>query len=130
MCSSDLVYAAGDCCEATDISTGNHDVLAIQPVAVEHGRIAALNMTGRAHAHRGSLNMNVLDTMGLISSSFGLWDGKPGGQSAKLVDEAGYRYLKLNFDGERLVGAQSIGLTEHVGMLRGLVQTEIGRAHV
>lgn len=117
------VYAAGDCCEATDISTGNHDVLAIQPVAVEHGRIAALNMTGHRHAHRGSLNMNVLDTMGLISSSFGLWDGKPGGESGKVIDEAGYRYLKLNFDGDRLVGAQSIGLTEHVGMLRGLVQT-------
>jgi NAD(P)H-nitrite reductase large subunit len=117
------VYAAGDCCEATDISTGGHDVLAVQPVAVEHGRIAALNMAGRPTAHRGSLNMNVLDTMGLISSSFGLWDGKPGGETSKLLDEKANKYLKLNFDGDRLVGAQSLGLTEHVGMLRGLIQT-------
>ena len=117
------IYAAGDCCEATDISTGNHDVLAIQPVAVEHGRIAAQNMAGKATPHRGSLNMNVLDTMGLVSSSFGLWDGKPGGESAKLVDERAYKYMKLHFDGDRLVGAQTIGLTEHIGMLRGLVQT-------
>jgi NAD(P)H-nitrite reductase large subunit len=117
------VYAAGDCCEGVDISTGKHDMLAIQPVAVEHGRMAALNMAGLPTPHRGSLNMNVLDTMGLISSSFGLWQGKEGGETAKLIDDDGFRYLKLNFDGDRLVGAQCVGITEHVGMLRGLIQT-------
>ncbi len=117
------VYAAGDCCEGTDISTGQHDVLAIQPVAVEHGRIAALNMAGKRTEHRGSLNMNVLDTMGLISSSFGLWQGAPGGETTSLVDAKNYKYLRLNFAGDRLVGAQSVGLTEHVGILRGLIQT-------
>ncbi len=117
------VYAAGDCCEAIDLSTGKHDVLAIQPVAVEHGYIAALNMCGRPTPHRGSLNMNVLDTMGLVSSSFGLWQGAPGGSTGKVVDESGFKYLKLEFDGDRVVGAQCVGLTDHVGMLRGLIQT-------
>jgi hypothetical protein len=73
--------------------------------------------------HRGSLNMNVLDTMGLISSSFGLWQGGKGGGSAKQIDEAGYRYMRLEFDGERLVGAQCVGHTENIGILRGLIQT-------
>ena len=117
------VFAAGDCCEAIDISTGKPDMLAIQPVAVEHGRLAGLNMSGTKTPHRGSLNMNVLDTMGLISSSFGLWQGKPEGQTAKLIDETNFKYLKLNFEGDRLIGAQSVGLTDHVGMLRGLIQT-------
>lgn len=117
------VYAAGDCCEGLDLSTGKPDMLAIQPVAVEHGRIAALNMAGVRTPHRGSLNMNVLDTMGLISSSFGLWQGAEGGATAKLVDEVGYKYLKLELSGDRLVGAQCVGLTDHVGMLRGLIQT-------
>jgi NAD(P)H-nitrite reductase large subunit len=98
-------------------------MLAIQPVAVEHGRLAGLNMAGRRTPHRGSLNMNVLDTMGLISSSFGLWQGAPGGQGAKLIDEESYKYLKLEFLGDRMVGAQCVGLTDHVGMLRGLIQT-------
>ena len=31
------IYAAGDCCEGIDISTGKPDMLAIQPVAVEGG---------------------------------------------------------------------------------------------
>ncbi len=117
------VYAAGDCCEAVDISTGKPDMLAIQPVAVEHGRLAGLNMAGVRTPHRGSLNMNVLDTMGLISSSFGLWQGKPGGETASLTNQAGYQYLKLNFEGDRLIGAQCVGMTDHVGILRGLIQT-------
>lgn len=117
------VYAAGDCCEGVDISTGKPDMLAIQPVAVEHGRLAGLNMAGIKTPHRGSLNMNVLDTMGLISSSFGLWQGVEGGETAKLVDETNFKYLKLNFLEDRMIGAQCVGLTDHVGMLRGLIQT-------
>lgn len=117
------IYAAGDCCEGIDLSTGKPDMLAIQPVAVEHGRLAGLNMAGVKTPHRGSLNMNVLDTMGLISSSFGLWQGAPGGQTAKLVDDKNFRYLKLEFLGDKMVGAQCVGMTDHVGMLRGLIQT-------
>ncbi|MGH1419222.1 MAG: NAD(P)/FAD-dependent oxidoreductase [Hyphomicrobiaceae bacterium] len=119
------IFAAGDCCEGIDISTGKPDMLAIQPVAVEHGRIAALNMAGIATPHRGSLNMNVLDTMGLISSSFGLWQGAPMGETAKLIDEENFKYLKLEFEGDKMVGAQCVGMTDHVGMLRGLIQTEL-----
>ncbi len=117
------VYAAGDVAEGMDLSTKSHDMLAIQPVAVEHGYIAGLNMAGLATVHRGSLNMNVLDTLGLISSSFGLWQGAGNGDNATLVDEDGWRYLRLEFDGDKLVGAQAVGLTDHVGMLRGLIQS-------
>jgi NAD(P)H-nitrite reductase large subunit len=117
------IYAAGDCCEGVDISTGKPDMLAIQPVAVEHGRLAGQNMAGQRTPHRGSLNMNVLDTLGLISSSFGLWQGAPGGSEAKVIDEEKFKYLKLEFLGDKMVGAQCVGLTDHVGMLRGLIQT-------
>ena len=119
------VYAAGDVCQATDFSTQKAEMLAIQPVAVEHGRIAAQNMTGKATPHEGSLNMNVLESMGLITASFGLWMGVEGGDSAKMVDLPNNRYLRLEFDGNKLVGGQAVGLTEHVGILRGLIQTEL-----
>ena len=119
------VYAAGDCCEGLDLSTGKPDMLAIQPTAVEHGRCAGLNMAGKPTSHRGSLNMNVLDTMGLISSSFGLWQGAKGGASVKQIDAKAYRYMRLEFDGERLAGAQCVGHTENIGILRGLIQTGI-----
>lgn len=117
------VYAAGDVAQAKDLSTGRYEMLAIQPVAVEHGRIAALNMAGHKTVHRGSLNMNVLDTLGLISSSFGLWQGVEGGESARLEDQDRFRYLRLEFAGDKLVGVQAVGMTEHIGMARGLIQT-------
>ncbi|HKK15532.1 MAG TPA: NAD(P)/FAD-dependent oxidoreductase, partial [Gammaproteobacteria bacterium] len=68
---------------------------------------------------------NVLDTMGLISSSYGLWMGVDGGDSAELSDPDRYRYISLQFQDDVLVGAQALGLTQHVGVLRGLIQTKL-----
>jgi len=123
------IYAAGDVAQAKDLSTGQFNILAIQPTAVEHGRIAAMNMAGLVTPHRGSLSMNVLDTLGLISSSFGQWMGEKGSDSAAMVDKANYRYLRLEFLEDRLIGAQSVGISEHIGMLRGLIQsgTRLGK---
>ena len=119
------VYAAGDVCQGRDFSTGEFSVQAIQPTAADHGRIAAMNMCGRDTRHQGSVNMNVLDTMGLVSTSYGLWMGVEGGESAELVDAEGYRYISLQFQDDVLVGAQALGLTNHVGVLRGLIQTKL-----
>ena len=118
------VYAAGDVAQGRDYSTGEYYVQAIQPTAVEHGRIAAQNMVnGHGTAHRGTVNMNVLDTVGLISTSFGMWMGVPGGDEAEQVDEDKFRYINLQFKDDVLVGASSLGMTQHVGAMRGLIQT-------
>jgi NADPH-dependent 2,4-dienoyl-CoA reductase/sulfur reductase-like enzyme len=117
------VYAAGDVAQGRDFCTGRHCVQAIQPTAVDHGRIAALNMAGRETAHQGTIDMNVLDTIGLISSSFGLWAGVEGGESSELHEPDSFRYVDLRFDADVLVGANCVGLTQHVGVLRGLIQT-------
>ena len=119
------VYAAGDVAQGMDFSTGAYSVQAIQPTAADHGRLAAYNMVSQTQSHRGSLNMNVLDTLGLISSSFGLWMGVDGGDSAELIDADHYRYINLQFKDDTLVGASALGLTEHIGVLRGLIQSRI-----
>jgi NAD(P)H-nitrite reductase large subunit len=119
------IFAAGDVAQGIDFSTGEYSVQAIQPTAADHGQLAARNMAGQKGAvHRGCVNMNVLDTLGLISSSFGLWMGKSGGDSAELLNRERYRYLNLQFEDDVLVGATSLGLTQHVGVLRGLIQTK------
>jgi len=121
--SAEGVYAAGDVCQGKDLSTAGFQVQAIQPTAVEHGRLAAHNMvSGGRISHRGNLNMNVLDTLGLVSTSFGHWEGVEGGDSVELLDRARFRYLNLQFREDRLVGASSLGLTEHVGVIRGLIE--------
>ncbi len=121
------IYAAGDVAEGPDFSTGEKAIHAIQPTASEHGRIAALNMAGTATRYRGSLSMNVLNTLGLVTSSFGLWMGVDAQDSeparAVAADRAGFKYLRLEFDGEVLVGALALGLTQHVGVIRGLIQS-------
>ena len=119
------IYAAGDVCQGKDFSTGEYSVQAIQPTAADHGRIAAMNMAGKETIHQGSINLNVLDTMGLISSSYGQWMGVDGGDSTELYDPERYRYICLQFDDDVLVGAQSLGLTQHVGVLRGLIQSRL-----
>jgi NAD(P)H-nitrite reductase large subunit len=116
------IYAAGDAAQGRDFSTGSMEVHAIQPTASEHGRIAALNMAGHETYYPGSFNMNVLDTLGLVSSSFGLWMGADGGEQAELSDPERFRYVNLQFDGDVMIGATTLGLTQHVGVLRGLIQ--------
>ena len=118
------IYAAGDVAEAPDLYSGKHLVAAIQPNAADQARVAALNMAGQPARMKGVLAINVLDSLGMISSSFGEWQGVPGGEGVEQADEAKGRYLSLQFDGEVLVGATAIGWTEHVGVLRGLIQAK------
>jgi len=119
------IYAAGDVAQGHDFSTGEQTVHIIQPTAVEHGRAAALNMVGHNSKFQGSLLMYVLDTMGLISGSFGRWQGVEGGDSAELIDEENYKYIKLQFDEDRLIGALTLGHTENIGVIKGLIQSNI-----
>jgi NADPH-dependent 2,4-dienoyl-CoA reductase/sulfur reductase-like enzyme len=123
------IYAAGDVAEAPDLFSGRHLVAAIQPNAADQARIAALNMAGQAARMNGVLAINVLDSMGMISSSFGEWQGVAGGEGVERADEASGRYISLQFDGDVLVGATAIGLTGHVGALRGLIQSRTRLGH-
>ena len=119
------VYAAGDVAQGPDFSTGTREVHAIQPTASEHGRIAALNMARCPTRFKGSLSMNVLNTIGLVSSSFGLWMGAQGGERSVVSSPERFQYLRLEFEEDRVVGALALGLTQHVGIIRGLVQTRV-----
>ena len=119
------VYAAGDCAEAFDKVSGKTIVSAIQPNAAEQARVAALNMVGQKTELKGVTQINVLDTLGLISTSFGNWEGVPGGEHTELTDKARGRHLSLQFKDDVMVGCNSVGWTEHVGVMRGLVEGQV-----
>jgi NAD(P)H-nitrite reductase large subunit len=119
------VYAAGDCAEAFDKVSGKTIVSAIQPNAAEQARVAALNMVGQKADLKGVTQINVLDTLGLISTSFGNWEGVAGGEHAELTDKASGRHLSLQFKDDVMVGCNSVGWTEHVGVMRGLVEGQV-----
>jgi hypothetical protein len=69
--------------------------------------------------------MNVLDTLGLISSSFAMWMGVDGGDSVEVCDANRFRYVNLQFKDDIMVGASTLGLTEHVGVVRGLIESKV-----
>jgi NAD(P)H-nitrite reductase large subunit len=119
------IYAAGDCAEALDVISGKLIVSAIQPNAADQAYVAGMNMAGRAARLKGVTQINVLDTLGLISTSFGDWQGVPGGQHVELTDRAAGRHLSLQFKDDVIVGCNSIGWTQHVGVMRGLVEGQV-----
>ncbi|MFW9308750.1 hypothetical protein ACN9OV_12070, partial [Glaesserella parasuis] len=88
---------------------------AIQPNAAEQASVAALNMLGQKTELKGVTQINVFDTLGLISTSFGNWEGVAGGQSAVLTDKAAGRHLSLQFKDDVMFGCNSVGWTGHVG---------------
>ncbi|MBU6271526.1 MAG: FAD-dependent oxidoreductase [Betaproteobacteria bacterium] len=116
------VYAAGDCAEAFDPVVGKTIVSAIQPNAVDQAYVAAMNMAGHRNQLRGVTQINVLDTLGLVSTSFGQWEGVAGGDHVEIADPQRFRYLRLEFKDDVVVGANSLGMTEHVGVMRNLVE--------
>jgi NAD(P)H-nitrite reductase large subunit len=124
------VYAAGDVAEGRDLVTGHPDVHAIEPTAMEHGRVVGANMAGRAVAYRGSLLMNIVDVCELDVASFGRWDD-PQAEVVAVVRPDRPAYRKLLWHGDRLTGAMILGrasdvwTTNDVGMLKGLVQTGV-----
>jgi NAD(P)H-nitrite reductase large subunit len=122
------VFAAGDVAQSPEFPTGNRVINAIQPIAVDEARIAASNMAGGAVSMPGNLPMNVLDTLGLVASSFGQWAGVPreqGGSAVELRDDGTFRYIRLEFKDDVLIGATTLGMIDHVGVIRGLIQGRV-----
>jgi NAD(P)H-nitrite reductase large subunit len=122
------VYAAGDVAEGRDLVTGQPVVHAIEPTAMEHGRVVGANMAGQPQAYRGSLLMNIVEVQGLEIASFGAWND-PQAEVFYALKPERPAYRKLLWQDDRLIGAMILGrsrdvwTTNDVGMLKGLVQT-------
>ena len=122
------VYAAGDIAAGRDIITGQPVVHAIEPTAMEHGRVVGANMAGQPQAYRGSLLMNIVEVLGLEIASFGAWNDPEAEVFSALKPERP-AYRKLLWQDDRVIGAMMLGAsrdvwtTNDVGMLKGLVQT-------
>ena len=127
------VYAAGDVAQGRELIGGASAVHAIEPTAQEHGRVIGANMAGRDVRYAGSLLMNIVEVCHLDIASFGAWDD-PNAESISAVKRERPAYRKLLFTGDRLTGAiilgrsQDIWTTNDVGMLKGLVQSQVSLA--
>jgi NAD(P)H-nitrite reductase large subunit len=121
------VYAAGDVAQGRNRISGASEVHAIEPTAMEHGRVAGANMAGRQVRYLGSLLMNIVSAGGLDLASFGGWDDP---KAEAIVGHAPERhaYRKYLIRDGRLIGAILIQPNAEtwsgndLGMVKGLVQ--------
>ncbi|MBV5331920.1 NAD(P)/FAD-dependent oxidoreductase, partial [bacterium] len=44
-------------------------------------------------------------------------------EQVEVVDQENFKYLSLQFEDDVLIGGTGLGLTQHVGVLRGLIQS-------
>jgi NAD(P)H-nitrite reductase large subunit len=122
------VYAAGDVAQGPDLYGDRPAVHAIQPTAVDHGRVAGANMAGQEVRYPGSLLMNILDACGLQCASFGRWN-EPNVETMKMVNPDRPVCRKLLWTGDAITGAvfvgpaNDLGMLNDVGMVKGFMQT-------
>ncbi|MBI3304389.1 MAG: NAD(P)/FAD-dependent oxidoreductase [Deltaproteobacteria bacterium] len=123
------IYAAGDVAAGPDLLSGQSAIHAIQPTAVDHGRIAGTNMAGKEARYPGSLLINVLDVIKLHCASFGVWR-EDGREVSTVSNPTRPIYRKYVWEGDRLVGAIFVGpiddvtMLNDVGMAKGLIQAK------
>lgn len=113
------IYAAGDAAETIDCLSGLPAVPAIWPVAVEEGRVAAMNMAGQAETFGGSVAMNSVEIAGVPLVSVGDIDGAPGDEV--LVHRQGDNYRKIVVRDGAVRGILCLGDIRQAGVLGGLV---------
>lgn len=123
------IYAGGDVAQGPVLGSDEQSVHAIQPTAVDHGRVAGANMAGKEIHYAGSLLMNVVDVCGLQTASYGRWDATDG-DAMTIHDSAGFVYRKLIWREDQLIGAlfagrhNDMGMLTDLGMIKGMIQTQ------
>lgn len=122
------VYAAGDVAETFDVTRGRLSVNANWPNAHAQGRIAGLNMAGRATAYDGSIGMTSMPLFGAPIVSIGIVEPEAGDQVRLRESPENGIYQKFVFQRDRLIGAVMVGDIGAVGYVNHVVQSRASTA--
>ena len=110
------IYAAGDCVEAEDVSSGQTKVMAILPNAVMQGRTAGSCMAGGDDVFDRGIPMNSIGFFGLHAMTAGAYEGD-------LYEEKPEDSLKRLFTKDGLLkGFILIGREERAGIYTSLIR--------
>ncbi len=69
------IWAAGDCTQSVDVTTGVPGVLAVLPMAAMQGEYAGINMAGRRRVFDQGMKLNSIGFFGLHIMSAGTYTG-------------------------------------------------------
>lgn len=110
------VYAAGDCAEGTDCSTGQKRVLAILPNAYMQGHTAGVNMACGDEVFDRAIPMNSIGFFGLHAMTAGSYEG----ELYEMKTETSIKRLFTKDD--LLKGFILIGCNERAGIYTSMIR--------
>jgi len=112
------IYAAGDCAESMDITTGEHRILALLPNAYMQGECAGLNMAGGYKNYNQAMPMNSTGLFGLHIITAGNYEGQA------YVVQGDKTYKKLITKDGLLKGYILIGEVARAGIYTSLIKEQ------
>lgn len=111
------IYAAGDCTECTDVSSGSRKILALLPNAYKQGETGGMNMAGEEKEFTDSIPMNAIGFFGLHMITAGSYDGEI---FEKETDSENIK--RLYFKDNLLKGFIMIGNIEKAGIYTSMIK--------
>ncbi len=113
------IYAAGDCAETVDVTTGRRGIIALWPPAVEQGKIAAMSMLGKEASYPGALPSNAIQVFGNNFVTMGSLEGA----KVSFTGKAGT--IRFTLNGGKIVGCQMVGDVEGAGVIASIIRNGI-----
>jgi NAD(P)H-nitrite reductase large subunit len=115
------IYAAGDIAEVREQIEGKQGSYAIWPNAIEQGRIAGLNMTGRPSKYEGAEVVNVLDVFDTPVVAMGHTSLEIG--KCKVISRfTPHTSKKILLKNNRILGLQFVGTIRNAGTFYSLMK--------
>jgi len=109
------IYAAGDCTQYLDVSSGQKKIMALLPNAYIQGECAGINMAGGSKSFDSAIPMNAAGFFGLHIITAGNYEGE------EYVKKGENSYKRL-FYGDNLNGFILVGEVEKAGIYTSLIR--------
>ena len=110
------IYAAGDCTQTLDRSSGQNKVMALLPNAYMQGECAGVNMAGGDQRFDKAIPMNAIGFFGLHVITAGNYTGEV------YAKRKNGNYKRLFYDNNQLNGCILIGNVEKAGIYTSLIR--------
>ena len=126
------IWAAGDVAQARGFFESQKILNATLPNAVEQGRIAGMDMVDdpALKVYQGAVALNTYKFFGHRAFSVGMIRPGEGCEVEKVVVPEGFKYQKLVFKGDQLVGASGINSDLDPGIMYQLIRRKTYLADV
>ena len=110
------IYAAGDCTQTLDISSGQNRIMALLPNAYMQGECAGINMAGGEKTFDKAIPMNAIGFFGLHIITAGNYTGEA------YAETGNGDYKRLFYSDNKLNGYILIGNVEKAGIYTSLIR--------